>query len=169
LSGDPAIEADLGTSDSVRRRRQVLKWIGRVTLAVVMLIVIGGWVLRFESEQASHNLGDIDSNVVMVHPCGMEGVYDSNGDLVEDPVNAGNYNFFNAWEDPWLHQFADRLPWVLFGNGGNDSSGFIARVSAWGKDVGSSVPAAMSRLASGRLSPDLPRRSSVECQQTGGS
>ena len=50
-------------------------------------------------------------------------IYNSKtGKVVTDPRDEATYNFFNPDKHPVGHLFADVIPWVLFGNSGQDST-----------------------------------------------
>jgi RHS repeat-associated protein len=71
-------------------------------------------------------------NKKYVGPDGSEGIYDEDGNLVDDPVNGGTYNFVNPggfWGDLG-HVVVDVLPYYVAGNAPDDPTTFFERVAA---------------------------------------
>ena len=46
---------------------------------------------------------------------------------VTDPRDIGTYNFFDPVEQPALHVAFDVVPWILWGNSGEDSTNIFER------------------------------------------
>ncbi len=93
------------------------------------------YTLLNTNEYHSHNLGGIDTNKVYIHKDGhKEAVYDANGNLVEDCLNQGSYNYHSVSESPLMHFSVDTLPWIYWGNCEDDPSTKSERVTAFSKD-----------------------------------
>ncbi len=64
-----------------------------------------------------------------------EAVYDKDGNLVNDGVNDGSFNYFLAKTEPFEHFIHDNLVWVKLGNSKTDSSTPKERANALTKDL----------------------------------
>ena len=51
-----------------------------------------------------------------------EAIYDSNGNLVEDPRDIGTYNYCPLVDSAIGHFFVDVLPWIIWGNSADDTT-----------------------------------------------
>jgi len=92
--------------------------------------------LASTSEHAAHNLNGATGNEVWTHVDGhQEGVYDADGNLVEDCANQASYNYFSPWEEALNHFTYDTLPWIYLGNCDEDPTTREERIAAFFMDL----------------------------------
>lgn len=93
-------------------------------------------VLSATSEFYIHRLNGADDNEIFVHKDGhKEAVYDKAGNLVQDGINDGSYNYFHPDDDPLRHFAGDIHPWILWGISPKDPTTPVDRISAYVMDV----------------------------------
>ncbi|SHL04248.1 RHS repeat-associated core domain-containing protein [Desulforamulus aeronauticus] len=94
------------------------------------------WIKLPKSKSVLHQIGEgNESNVKYISPNGkMEAIYNSQGNLVIDPVNKGTYNFASP-SDPSNHFYYDMLPYYVLGNEPEDTTTFGDRIRATGQVV----------------------------------
>lgn len=88
-----------------------------------------GWTKLPDYQSVYHQIGKgNETNSKYVSPDGkMEGVYDKEGRLVTDPVNAGTYNFEPPTNSSG-HTKLDVLPYYILGNSPRDTTTIEDRV-----------------------------------------
>lgn len=90
-----------------------------------------GWCELGIGMSVFHQLHDQFGNRKLVSPDGLsEAVFDSKGRLIDEPLNAGTYNYFSALEHPFWHGVVDVTPYLIMGNGEGDSSTLRERMEA---------------------------------------
>jgi hypothetical protein len=63
------------------------------------------------------------------HPVyGYEIITDSNGNIMQDPINASTYNFTNDSENWFMHGIDDVVPYYIYGTSDNDQTKWYQRV-----------------------------------------
>ena len=77
------------------------------------------------------------NNSKFISPDGhREAVYNSEGNLVTDPVNRGTYNIYNPKTDPVKHGLYDVVPYLILGNSPDDAFSYGDRIMATIKSIG---------------------------------
>lgn len=99
-------------------------------------LLIHHW-LSYTPEVAIHQQRGAKGNKVFLGPGGhQEAVYDSEGNLVQDGINDGSYNFAHPFDDPVNHFLMDILPWICWGNSDADPTSIEERLRAYSVDLG---------------------------------
>lgn len=95
-----------------------------------------GWRLLPNSQSVYHQIGaGNEYNKKYVSTDGrMEAVYGTDGKLVTSPINEGTYNFTSP-DNAWGHFKDDVLPYYIWGNSPDDSTGIWIKVVVTGKAV----------------------------------
>ena len=120
---------------SIKRKRTFI-WIAIGLIFVITLLILASHVLRHTPEYAMHHINTTENYTVMISPDGhLERVYDQKGDLVTNPDNEGNYNYFHPVKQPLRHFFFDLLPWILWGNSFEDTTSMVQRIHAFWIDL----------------------------------
>jgi hypothetical protein len=97
-------------------------------------------LLKNTPEHFIHNMNGATGNSVFVHENGlMEVVYDQNGNLVQDGINDGSYNYYSRTAQPLKHYFYDIHPWIIMGNSERDTTTKGERIFAYMSDLEGAV------------------------------
>lgn len=114
------------------KRKRTFIWIVISLTCIIALLVLASNVLSHTPEYAMHHINATETYTVMISPDGHhEGVYDQKGDLVTDPANEGNYNYFHPVKQPLRHFVFDLLPWIMWGNSFEDTTNMVQRIHAF--------------------------------------
>lgn len=93
-------------------------------------------VLGATQEVHIHQQRGANGNTVFLDPSGhREAVYGPDGQLVEDGVNDGSYNYFHPTTAAARHYFFDVHPWILMGHSRTDPTTVKERLSSYMKDL----------------------------------
>ncbi|MEQ8769571.1 MAG: hypothetical protein RIB60_03570 [Phycisphaerales bacterium] len=93
-------------------------------------------VLAHTTESYIHQLQGQSGNTVYLHEDGhREAVYDADGDLVQDGINDGSYNYAHPVEEPLLHFTLDISPWIQHGASERDPTAVEERIIAYLSDL----------------------------------
>lgn len=93
-------------------------------------------ILQNTQEVCIHQQNGAKDNKVYVGPEGRrEAVYDKDGELVQDGINDGSYNFFHPSEQPLNHFSADISPWIVWGQSKTDVTTVKSRIYAYMGDL----------------------------------
>lgn len=99
--------------------------------------------LAHTTETRIHQLRGATENKLFVHEDGQrEAVYDGKGNLVQDGINDGSYNFAHPVRDPANHFKMDILPWIFWGNSETDPTSIDERLIAYSEALGGGLVAA---------------------------
>ncbi|MCD4778961.1 MAG: hypothetical protein K8S27_00215 [Candidatus Omnitrophica bacterium] len=94
------------------------------------------FLLKNTPEHYIHNMNGATGNSVYVHENGlMEIVYDKEGNLVQDGINDGSYNYYSRIEQPLKHYFYDMHPWIIMGGSERDTTTKGERIFAYISDL----------------------------------
>ena len=104
--------------------------------------------LAHTTERNSHQLRGATGNQTFLHTDGhREAVYDAQGQLVQDGINDGSYNYAHPSKDPLNHFAVDILPWLVWGTSKTDPTSLDERLQGYLLDLGEGISAARkSRL-----------------------
>ena len=93
-------------------------------------------ILQNTPEYYIHNLNGVSGNKVFIHEDGhIEAVYDKNGKLVQDGINAGSYNYFDRRKHPLKHFSFDTHQWIMWGNSRKDTTSKQERIFGYVSDL----------------------------------
>lgn len=93
-------------------------------------------ILQNTSEYYIHNLAGVSGNKVYIHKDGhKEAVFDKKGNLVQDGINDGSYNYFNAKIAPLKHFCFDMHPWIMWGSSKRDTTSKKERIFGYISDL----------------------------------
>lgn len=93
-------------------------------------------ILTFTQELGIHQMNGATNNQVYLHKDGhKEAVYNGKGELVQDCLNQGSYNYYNPSQHPLGHFTADILPWLILGICREDKSTKKMRIDAYISDL----------------------------------
>ena len=102
---------------------------------IVILLILNYFILKNTYELHQHNMNGTSGNIVFLHVDGHnEAVYDTDGNLVTDPINKASYNYCHPIEKPVCHFIMDTKLWIEFGSGPDDTTTQKERRSAFFKD-----------------------------------
>ena len=83
-----------------------------------------------------HQMRGATENQVFVHKDGhKEAVYNGKGNLVQDGINDGSYNYAHPEEDPFGHFVQDINPWLKMGMSREDPTSKQERIYAYMLDL----------------------------------
>ncbi len=93
-------------------------------------------ILQNTSEYYIHNMNGVTGNQVYFHVDGhKEAVYDSNGNLVQDGINDGSYNYYDRKGTPLKHFCFDTHPWIIWGSSDKDITSQGDRIFSFVSDI----------------------------------
>jgi hypothetical protein len=92
-------------------------------------------MLSQTGETYIHNMRGAIGNKVYVHENGQEAVFDANGEIVQDGINDGSYNFFHSEKNPFGHYVFDIERWIKLGTSANDPTSIDERIYAYMGDL----------------------------------
>ena len=117
--------------------------VGGADLQESLLFAVGSAFGRYSAGQIDTN-GNIigvtteaNNNKKYIHPLGYEVVVDEYDNIVDDHVNMGTYNWYNPnnelheWDSDIGHLALDVFPYLLYGNGENDSITVLQRLKRY--------------------------------------
>lgn len=101
-------------------------------------------ILQKTSEHYIHNLNGATGNKVYLHVDGhKEAVYDPKGDLVQDGINDGSYNYYDREKEPLKHFSFDTHPWIMWGASEKDPTSQQERIFGLVSDIELGLSAAL--------------------------